>query len=252
MSAADVLLADRKYVSSVSRSLTISGGGGSTSTGEGRASGAEKDRTFRFFAPAGGGGGLGGAAAPNRNETSRVATPSRTVSASATPRSTSPALSHIRVVVPPAVPQRPLDAHERLHRFWWQGIVGEARQERRDVVARARGPERVLAQRAVERREGPVRGDRALRVGQGVPVRGRHRVAARPERAGDLARERAARLAATTDARIADAFAGTPPLESTCGPSSKAETNREPGSRRTVTLIARPASSCIRGWVVGL
>ena len=98
-----------------------------------------------------------------------------------------------RVVVPPAVPQRPLDAHERLHRFWWQGIVGEARQERRDVVARARGPERVLAQRAVERREGPVRGDRALRVGQGVPVRGRHRVAARPERAGDLARERAAR-----------------------------------------------------------
>ena len=100
MSAADVLLADRKYVSSVSRSLTISGGG--ASTGEGRASGAEKDRTFRFFAPAGGGGGLGGAAAPNRNETSRVATPSRTVSASATPRSTSPTLSHIRVVVPPA------------------------------------------------------------------------------------------------------------------------------------------------------
>ena len=30
MSAADVLLADRKYVSSVSRSLTISGGGAST------------------------------------------------------------------------------------------------------------------------------------------------------------------------------------------------------------------------------
>ena len=65
MSAADVLLSDRKYVSSVSRSFT----------------GAEKDRTFRFFAPAGGGGGLGGAAAPNRNETSRVATPSRTVGA---------------------------------------------------------------------------------------------------------------------------------------------------------------------------
>ena len=56
MSAADVLLADRKYVSSVSRSLTISGGGGSTGDGEGRASGAEKDRTFRFFAPAGGAG----------------------------------------------------------------------------------------------------------------------------------------------------------------------------------------------------
>ena len=75
-------------------------------------------------------------------------------------------------VVPPAVPQRPLDAHERLHRFWRQGVVGEARQERRMDVRRARArPERVLAQRA-ERREGPVRGDRALRVGQGVPVRG--------------------------------------------------------------------------------
>ena len=61
MSAADVLLADRKYVSSVSRSLTISGCGASSTGGEGRASGAEKDRTFLFFAPAGGGGGAGGA-----------------------------------------------------------------------------------------------------------------------------------------------------------------------------------------------
>ena len=70
MSAADVLLADRKYVSSVSRSLTISGGGGSTGDGEGRASGAEKDRTFRFFAPAGGGGGAGGTSARRSRRTS--------------------------------------------------------------------------------------------------------------------------------------------------------------------------------------